>query len=277
MRVIYTEHGRLSDAPPSPKRRIANAVFGLHPNAVFAVSRELRAHMIEEGFSPKLADVIYNGIDLGQVPGPAARASVRQELGIPDGTFVVGTIARLDPVKDLGTLIRAVARLVGRDPRSGPGVGDPRSGAGVNDALLLVIGDGSEMPALQQEARAAGIADRVRFLGHRNDARRWLAGCDLSANSSITEGVSLTILEAMAAGLPVVATRVGGTPEVVDTASGILVPPRDVDNLAVVLSDLRAEQSRRRAFGCAARRRVEQHFTMERMVSEYRQVYERLA
>lgn len=258
MSVIYTEHGRLSDTPPSPKRRLANTVFGRLPGAVFAVSRELRDHIVDEGFSPAVADVIYNGIDIGPVSSDAERASVRQELGVRDDTFVIGTIARLDPVKDLGTLIRAVALLP-------------------QDCMLLVIGDGSQMLPLKQEAIAAAIGDRVRFLGQRDDARRWLAGCDVYANSSISEGVSLTILEAMAAALPVVATAVGGTPEVVDTASGLLVPSRDSRALAAALADLRSDASRRRSIGRAARQRVQAHFTMDRMVADYRRVYERLA
>jgi glycosyltransferase involved in cell wall biosynthesis len=257
MRLIYTEHGRLSDAPPSPKRRVANVMFGIFPNAVFAVSRELRDHMVQEGFSPTRAGVIYNGIDLGAVPRAVERGIMRQELGVSDDMFVIGTIARLDPVKDLLTLIRAVARL----------------GA---TAMLLVIGDGTEMRTLEQEAAAAGISDRVRFLGQRNDARRWLAGCDVYANSSISEGVSLTILEAMAAALPVVATRVGGTPEVLDDASGILVPARDPGTLSNALAALHVNPARRLVMGDAARRRVETHFTIDRMVSEYRRVYERL-
>jgi len=258
-RVVYTEHGRLSDAPPSSKRRIANSVFSRVPSAVFAVSSELRDHLVEEGFSPARAAVIYNGIDIGPLPCAAQRADIRRRLGVDDDAFVVGTIARLDPVKDLGTLIDAVGRL---------------SGVPV---VLMIIGEGPERQSLEQQVARVGIADRVRFLGQRNDAREWLAGCDLYVNSSISEGVSLTILEAMAAGLPVVATRVGGTPEVVDAASGRLIPARDSATLADTLVDLMTDTSRRCEMGRAARRRVETHFTLDRMVEEYRRVYERLS
>ena len=258
LKVIYTEHGRLSDAPPSRKRRLANAVFGMLPSAVYAVSRELREHLLEEGFSPRLAGVIYNGIDVGPQPGHEQRAAIRTQLNVPDDTLVIGTIARLDPVKDLGTLITAVALLE-------------------RPALLVIVGDGPEADALRREASRVGIDDRVRFLGQRNDARAWLAGCDVYVNSSISEGVSLTILEAMAAGLPVVATRVGGTVEVVDAASGTLVPPRDPRRLAEAIAGLQASPAARRSLGEGARRRVEAQFTLDRMVAEYRQVYERLS
>ncbi len=258
--VVYTEHGRLSDAPPSAKRRLANALFARLPHAVYAVSADLRRHIVEEGFPAERVGVIYNGIDLGILPTPADRASVRAELGVHPDALVVGTIARLDPVKDLPTMIEAVARL----RRSTP-------------ALLLVIGDGAERSALERAAAAAGAQETVRFLGHREDARRWLAGCDVYANSSIHEGVSLTILEAMSAGLPVVASRVGGTPEIVPEEVGRLVAPRDPGALAAALAALAADGPQRQQLGRAARRHVEERFTIERMVREYRDVYLRVA
>ena len=116
LRLVFTEHGRLSDAAPSAKRRVANRVLGLLPHEVFAVSEDLRQHILAEGFSPDAVGVIYNGIDVGPRPVPEARGEVRRSLGLGDRSFVVGTIARLDPVKDLGTLIRGIARLrTGRD------------------------------------------------------------------------------------------------------------------------------------------------------------------
>jgi len=113
----------------------------------------------------------------------------------------------------------------------------------------------------------------VRFLGHRDDARHWLAGCDLYANSSISEGVSLTILEAMAAALPVVATRVGGTPEVVDDSCGRLVPARDAESLAAAVGELAGQPALRQSLGRAGRSRVETRFTLDRMVNDYAAVY----
>jgi glycosyltransferase involved in cell wall biosynthesis len=124
--------------------------------------------------------------------------------------------------------------------------------------------------------KACGAEPCVRFLGHREDARRWLAGCDVYVNSSISEGVSLTILEAMAAGLPVVATRVGGTPEVVDATCARLVSPRDPDAMAGALLDMIRQPALRDQMGRAARTRVEALFTLERMVDEYRDVYHKV-
>jgi L-malate glycosyltransferase len=202
-------------------------------------------------------NVIYNGIDVGAVPAAGMRARVRRELAIPDNAIVVGTVARLDPVKDIPTLIRAVA--------GHHGAGAP--------TILLVIGDGSERAHLEAVARDIGVASSVRFLGHRDDARDLLAACDMYANSSISEGISLTILEAMAAGLPVVATRVGGTPEIVDASCGRLVPSRDPDALTATLAALAEDATLRQALGREARARVEQRFTLDRMVREYRDLY----
>jgi glycosyltransferase involved in cell wall biosynthesis len=203
--------------------------------------------------------VIYNGISVGPRPDSAARERIRRMVDASPDTIVIGTIARLDPVKDLGTLIEAT-RACGR----------------TLPVLLLIIGDGTERARLEEVTKACGAEPYVRFLGHRDDARRWLAGCDVYVNSSISEGVSLTILEAMAAGLPVVATGVGGTPEVVDGTCARLVSPRDANALAAALLDLARQPTMRDQMGRAARTRVEALFTLERMVDEYRDVYYRI-
>lgn len=256
LKIVFTEHGRLNDSGPSPKRRTANRVLAHAPRTVVTVSSDLKQHLVAEGFPTDKVNVIYNGIDVGPLPDRAARGRIRQQLGIDDRTIVVGTVARLDPVKDLQTLVRALGAPEASRPMT-----------------LLVIGDGSERGQIEAAARDAGVASFVRFLGHRDDARELLAGCDVYANSSISEGISLTILEAMAAGLPVVATRVGGTPEIVDTSCGRLVPSRDPASLATTLSELAGDAALRCVLGRAARARVEQHFTLDRMIAEYRDAY----
>jgi glycosyltransferase involved in cell wall biosynthesis len=259
-RLVFTEHGRLSDVPPSRRRRLANLLLRQFPDRVFTVSRELREHVIAEGFTPQHVGVIYNGIDMAPVVDAAHAAAVRQRLGLPSTLLTIGTIARLDPVKDFVTLIRALAELRQQLP-----------------AALVIIGDGPERQRLEHEARTCGVAPHIHFLGYRDDAREWLAGCDVYANSSVSEGISLTILEAMAAGLPVVATRVGGTPEVVLDGCGILVPPRDPVALANALAQLAMRRSLGRDLGRAGRERVETYFTLDRMVATYRDVYHELA
>jgi glycosyltransferase involved in cell wall biosynthesis len=259
--VIFTEHGRLSDAPPSMKRRIANSVLGRMPASMFAVSSALKAHMVAEGFHADRLGVIHNGIEPGPRPTLADRVEARAMLGVSAGTFLIGTAARLDPVKDLKTLIAATALVRRRVP----------------DVQLVIVGSGDEQAALEAAAAASGLGDAVRLLGHRGDVRRLLPGLDVYVNSSVTEGISLTILEAMAAGVPVVATRVGGTPEVVvpDT-TGLLVEPRDPERLAAAIVEVAEAPDRRRDWGSAGRLRVETLFTMDRMVADYAREYTRL-
>jgi len=253
-RVVFTEHGRLSDAPPSIKRRVVNQVLARCPYRVFAVSEDLKQHLVGEGFADANVRVIYNGIDVGPPPDTRLRRQVRQEQDVPDDSLVIGTVARLDPVKDLESLMRAAIAL--RRP-----------------SQLWIVGDGPERARLASfRTELTGPCD-IRFFGQRQDARRLLAGCDVYVNSSISEGVSLTILEAMAAGLPIVATRVGGTPEVLDETCGRLVAPRDTATLAAALRSLDADPETRARLGQAARARVEARFTLDRMVSEYHDVY----
>jgi len=261
-RIVFTEHGRLSDAKPSGKRRAANTLLSRFPSQVFTVSEDLKRHLVAEGFPSKQVDVIYNGIDVGSLPAPAARVAVRRRLDLDDDAIVAGTIARLDPVKDLRTLIQAVA--------AANASGHQRSGTRL---VLCIIGDGAEREGLEKATDELGARSLVRFLGHCDDAREWLAGCDIYVNSSISEGISLTILEGMAAGLPVVATRVGGTPEIVNESCARLVPARDPDALASALTELSAVPTLRQTLGAAGRMRVETRFTLDRMVGEYRSVY----
>ncbi len=258
--IMMTEHGRLSDAAPGRKRRLANVLFGRHPGRVFAVSEALKQHMVAEGFAPDIR-VIYNGIDPGTAATPADRAAARRRVGLGADDFVIGTAARLDPVKDLPTLVDAFARVRASAP----------------NARLVIVGDGPEKEAVCSAIAAHGAGDGVLLLGYRADVRQLFPAFDVYVNSSISEGVSLTILEGMAAGLPVVATGVGGTPEVVIAgATGLLVPPRSAPALAEAIGSLQAAPQRGRTMGAAGRARVEARFTIDRMVADYAREYTRL-
>jgi glycosyltransferase involved in cell wall biosynthesis len=257
--LVYTEHGRLSDAAPSAKRRLVNPWLSRIPARVFAVSEELRRHMVAEGFSEKRVQVIYNGIAISPRVTPEERAAARAELGLPDDAVVVGSVARLDPVKNLSLLLQAHASLHASHPR----------------ARVALVGSGPEQQALETEARRLGTSQHVLFTGYRSDARRLMSAFDVYVNCSNYEGVSLTILEAMAAGLPVVATRVGGNAEVViDGETGIIVPGREAAPLADAIATMSGDPRLRQEMGEAGRRRVEREFSIERMVDDYRKAYE---
>jgi glycosyltransferase involved in cell wall biosynthesis len=256
-RVVFTEHGRLSTAAPSRKRRLVNPVLGRWPGRICAVSADLRNHMIAEGFPASRVDVTYNGIEPGRRSTPQQRSAARAELGIGDDAFVVGTVGRLDPVKNLDVLLHAHALLTSKHPQ----------------LRTVIVGDGAERAALETCAAALGIADAVIFAGYRSDVRAVMPAFDLYANTSHYEGVSLTILEAMATALPVVATRVGGNPEVViDRETGLLVPPV-AGSVADAIASLIHDARRRRTMGDAGRFRVKRHFSIARMVEEYAGVY----
>jgi len=257
-RVVFTEHGRLSDAPPSRKRRFATRVLRAGVPALYAVSHDLRRHLLEEGFPARL-EVIWNGIDPGRAPTSADVERARQLLGAAPGDRVVGSVGRLDPVKDFRTLLAAFAAIARRDPR----------------LRLFIVGEGHEQSALADVIRAENIAARAQLLGHREDVAALLPGCDVYVNSSITEGISLTILEAMAAERPVVATAVGGTPEIVqDDETGLLRPARDTAALASAIHDLATDVPRATRLGAAGRARVLAHFTLDHMIERYAQIYE---
>ena len=262
LQVIFTEHGRYHDGPPLAKRKAVNPWLARIPGPIYAVSAALREHMVAEGYPADRVDVIHNGIDPGPVPGELARARARTALGAAADTFLVGTAARLDAVKDLPTLITAFAALRRAQPR----------------ARLVIAGEGQARALLERHIADLGLAADVSLLGHRDDVRALMPGFDLYVNSSISEGISVTILEAMAACVPVIATRVGGNPEIiVDGTNGVLVPARSPVALAAAMRRLADAAQTRHTFGREGRRTVEQHFRIDEMVDRYARVYRELA
>ena len=257
MALVFTEHGKLSDAGPSRKRRWVNPLLSRRRGHLRAVSADLRRHMLDEGFQPGRLGVLYNGVDPGERPSDFDRHAARVVLGVESDAFVLGTAGRLDPVKNLDLLLQTQAKVV----------------AAHDHAHLVIVGDGPERATLEAKAAELGISRSVSFAGYRSDVRLLMPAFDLFVNCSAYEGVSLTILEAMAASLPVVATPVGGNPEVVvDRETGFLVPA-SATSLAAAIKSLAIDERRRRAMGEAGRRRLEQHFSIARMVEEYANLY----
>lgn len=258
LRIVFTEHGRLSDAPASPKRRLVNPWLSRAATHITSVSHDLKRHMVAEGLPSARIEVVHNGIAVGSAPDRAAATALRRELSLVPDDVVVGSVARLDPVKHLQTLVEAVDLLRSQGQH----------------AVALIVGDGPERGHLEAEVRARSLEGEVHFLGHREDARRWLPAMDIYVNCSISEGISLTILEAMAAGVPVVATSVGGTPEIVDDQVGRLVPSRNAAALSSAIATLARQPALRAELGVAARTRVIERFTIESMVNRYFELYQ---
>jgi len=190
---------------------------------------------------------------------PDGRDSARRALGIPDGSIAIGTVGRLDPVKNHLGLISAFSRIAA----------DAR-------VLLYIAGGGPCHAELERVTRSLGLADRVHLLGEREDVPEILRGLDIFVLSSLGEGMSNTILEAMATGLPVVATRVGGNPELVlHDVTGFLAEPQSTDSLVGALSRYVAEPGLRMSHGHAARNRADSEFGLSRMLGAYEDLYSR--
>jgi glycosyltransferase involved in cell wall biosynthesis len=262
-RVILTEHGRHYPDVVSPLRRTLNAwvleYLADAVNACCAFSAD-SLHRID-GFRAKRVEVIENGIDLPRY-GPAEdRAGLRRRLGLrPDRRYVV-CVARFHPVKDHATLLRAFAEVA----------------AARADVDLLLAGDGPLRGELEQTAARLGVADRVRFLGVRGDVPDLLRAADVFALTSVSEAASLTLLEAMAARLPVVITAVGGNPEIVrDGREGLLVPRGDAPAAAVALLRVLDDPAAAAAMGTAGRARVEECYRLDRTIDAYFRLYRRL-
>jgi glycosyltransferase involved in cell wall biosynthesis len=244
-RVVYTRHGPLDAI--SRREAAAFPYLARLVDRFVCVSADVAALSAREGVAPARIRTIRNGIDLRRFAYAGPR---------PAGPVVA--VARLSPEKDLATLVRAAARAAPQDP----------------ELRVEVAGDGACRPALRRLAEELGLAGRVAFLGTVRDVPALLAGAGLFALPSRTEGIALTLLEAMACALPVVATRVGGTPEVVvDGQTGLLVPPADPAALAAALLRLRRDPEWGRRLGAAGRRRAEQLFDVRRMVAEYEALY----
>lgn len=259
--VVYTEHN-LQDRY-HPWTRLANQWTWNLQRQVVAVSREV-ADSIESHLGTAVpVQVVHNGIEVGPLPRPSRMGSpVRHALAIPDDAPVVGTVAVFRDQKRLDLWLEAAARLHG----------DP---APEHPAHFLLVGDGPLRASLEDRVRNLGLGGRVHLPGLQEDVRPYLAAMDVFLMSSRYEGLPLALLEAQAAGLPVVATAVGGVPEVIrDGRTGILVPFGEVGALVAALERLLGDPGFRRAMGDRGRRRVESEFSVHRMVRELEAIYD---
>ncbi len=258
--VLFTEHGRWAPDYPRRKRIVANRLLLERRDRVVGVGESLRrALVVNEGIPGHRVGVIYNGIDLAPYATPAADcASLRRQLGLANEDFVVIQVARLVPIKDHATALRCFRQVAAQVPR----------------ARFLVVGEGPEDAAVRASAEECGLQHRVLMLGLRSDVPRLLAAADVFLLSSINEGIPLTVIEAMAAGLPVVATDVGGVAEVVrDGETGLLAPAGDDAALAGHVLRLAADPATRDHMGRAGRARAFALFSEEKMLAAYDGLY----
>jgi glycosyltransferase involved in cell wall biosynthesis len=206
------------------------------------------------GVAPRKLRLVRNGV---AKPAPQP-ASLRRELGLSEDAIVIGNVGRLEPEKGFDLLVRAFALVANRYPQ----------------ARLILVGDGSQRAALEALSHDLGVADRCLLTGYRHAASGLMGEFDIFASASRNEGLPLALIEAMSAGRPVVATAVGGVPEVVvDGATGFLVPGGDIALFGEQLGRLIDDADLRNRMGQNGQARYQALFTVERMVSEIEAIY----
>jgi glycosyltransferase involved in cell wall biosynthesis len=266
--VVWGIHNLSLDAATTrgTTRAIVSACARLSrlvPARIVCVSRAARDVHVAAGYAAERFEVIPNGFDLGRFrPDAAARAEVRAEVGVPDGALLIGHLARVAPPKDPVTFLRAAGRVAPRLP----------------SARFLLAGEGAtaESPALARAIEEARLGDRVQLLGRRDDVPRLLNALDVSTLSSSGEAFPLVVGEAMACGVPCVASDVGDSAFLLGD-TGQTFPPGDADALAArweALAGLGPEGRRR--LGAAARRRIEARFALPRIAAAYAYLYRRI-
>jgi glycosyltransferase involved in cell wall biosynthesis len=213
-----------------------------------------------EGLPAARVETIYNGVDLDALSQPeaGARLRIRQEFGFDQRQFVVVQVARLHELKDHQTALRAFDRV--RDA--------------IPDARLLLVGEGDQRSAIEASVASLGLHQHVVLAGSRNDVADILAAADAFLMTSISEGIPLTIIEAMAARIPVVSTAVGGIPEMIKNAqTGFLAPSGDVEFLAAALIHLHRHPNEALAMAQRASEAAWAKFSLDGMLAGYRKVY----
>jgi glycosyltransferase involved in cell wall biosynthesis len=263
--VVHTFHGH-----------VLSGYFGAFGNALVRAAERTLAAITDciVTISPAQRDDIVNrfrvapgprvvtiplGLDLDALAAaPAAPSVLRDRMGIPSGDLVFGFVGRFVPIKDLGTLVRAFASVAHAVPQ----------------ARLLLVGDGPLRRDIESTAARAGISDRVSFAGWTEDLIGVYAAMDVCVLSSLNEGTPVALIEAMASGKPVIATAVGGVPDVVDDGrTGLLVPARDADGFAAAMVALAHDSARRTEMGQSARHDVVSRFSHLRLVEDIDRLY----
>jgi glycosyltransferase involved in cell wall biosynthesis len=211
--------------------------------------------------SDRRMTTIPNGIDFGRFHGLPGRSAARRQVGLPEHGFVVGMVARLAAQKDPATFVGAAARVAQEVP----------------NACFVLVGDGPLRSSIEALVRRLGLADRIRLVGWQSDVRDWLAALDVAVLTSAWEGFGLSIAEYMAARVPVIASRVGGIPELVcHGATGLLVAPGDAGGFANAILELHRSPERRARFAEHAYAAVRREFDISRVAEAHRALYARL-
>ncbi len=230
-------------------------------DCVLVNAEAIRDTLVEQGYRPDKIVVIRNGIELSKFGRREKGAALRRELGLPPTAPLVFVFSRLNRMKGVEYFLDAAALVAIRFPA----------------VRFLIVGDGAHRAKLEAHAGQLGLAQPVTFTGFRTDVPELLPEAAVSVLPSLSEGLSNSLLESMASGVPVIAADVGGNPEIIEhDVSGLLVPPRDSTALAAAIMNLLQNRDLAARLGDAGRRRVADLFSIERSVGEVESLYERL-
>jgi len=263
--TIYGFHGKTMEdlRGISLKRRWVQRVMIRCYNRVMTLNPRMRSELAADyGLPDDRIHIIANGVDVATFRPREARGRLRAAFGLPADRFIIGNVARLDPVKNHEVILRALRRLQerGRKP------------------FFLLVGEGSHRAVLEREIECSRLTEDVHLFGYSDRIQELLNCMDLYIQSSFYEGFSNTVLEAMACGLPVLATDVGGTADLFcEGHEGFLFRPQDDEKLAWLIMRLEGDSLLRRTMAERARRRIVEHFSVQAMVREYETMYLELA
>ena len=245
----------------TPMQKRIEKLFCRMADCIVTNAEAVRKRLTNEGYDAEKIVVIHNGIELTRYARKPAELGLHRELGVSPNTPLVAVFARLNELKGIEYFLRAVAGLIDR----------------FQNVRFLIVGDGASRPELEKYAGQLGLNKHVVFLGFRLDVPTLLSEISVSVLPTLSEGLSNSLLEAMAASVPVVATRVGGNPEVVQGGiTGLLVPPRDAEALARAIGQFLEQPSLGTKFGLAGRERVSKRFALEQMTRSTERLYEGL-
>ena len=253
---------RVSYRSRSSLTLLVDRVLKSSDDLLIAESESSRKYLINHcGYAPAKVKTVYNGVDLaGCPPSKLDRQGKRLELRLAGPEILLGTVGRLEQQKGHATLVEAIAKLKNRLP-----------------LRCAVIGEGPRRAALEIAIRKNALERTLWLLGEREDIPAWLSSFDIFVLPSLWEGLPNALLEAMALGLPVLASAVDGVPELIeDGVNGLLVPPRDPAALARRIAELADNPALRARLGAAAQKTVSERFTVLKMIESYQQIYSAL-
>jgi glycosyltransferase involved in cell wall biosynthesis len=265
--IIHTYHGHPLHSYYGPVKnwllRRMERLLGCFTDRLVTVSEQVKSELVAYGVAaPKKITVIPLGLDLDPfLRSHTQRGKFRREMGLAEDIKLVGIVGRIFPIKNHSLFLESAARVSAQEP----------------DVRFVIVGDGVLRPDLERQVRDLGIADRVLFTGWRRDLPRIYADLDTLIVSSDNEGTPVSAIESMAAGCPVVATRVGGLPDLIaDERTGRLVPPRDPRALASVILELVRNPAAARELGQNAMEVVRKRFTETRLIGDMDHLYSQL-